>query len=40
MGVWRRTNDSIRAGEKGSSLVSEGPGKTRLLDMGVDFEIV
>jgi hypothetical protein len=28
------------AGEKGSSLVSEGLGKTRLPDMAVDFEIV
>jgi hypothetical protein len=28
------------AGEQGSSLVLEGLGKTRLLDMAVDFEIV
>jgi hypothetical protein len=28
------------AGEKGSSLVSEGLGKTRLLAMAVDFEVV
>jgi hypothetical protein len=28
------------AGEEGCSLVSEGLGKTRLLDMAVDFEIV